>query len=93
MTAKRCRRIKGLYVRDSLPEASRSVERGSVVKSPKQPESWPEVLKAWRKRRGLTQREASEFFGVTIRSYNRWENGTSRPIFGVPKHAREILDN
>lgn len=53
--------------------------------------SWPEVLKAWRAAKGLTQREAAGFFEVTLRTYQRWEDGEVRPLFNTPQMVEEVL--
>jgi transcriptional regulator with XRE-family HTH domain len=57
----------------------------------KKPENWPEVLKAWRERRGITQKEAAERIGVNIRTYQRWEEGTARPTFPNPAVNEDIF--
>ncbi len=53
--------------------------------------SWPEVLKAWRAAKGLTQREAAVFFEVALRTYQNWEEGGARPIFKTPQMVEEVL--
>lgn len=58
---------------------------------PKNDESWPEVLKAFRSRRGLTQKAAAELLGVPIITYRKWEQGRANPIFRSPEAAKEIL--
>lgn len=45
----------------------------------KKTNDWQKVLKAWRKREGLTQAEAAKYFGVNIATYQRWEIGLSKP--------------
>jgi transcriptional regulator with XRE-family HTH domain len=57
----------------------------------KKTENWPEVLKAWRERRGITQKEAAERFSVDIRTYQRWVGGEVAPIFKEPNFAKEIF--
>jgi transcriptional regulator with XRE-family HTH domain len=61
----------------------------SVAK--KKTENWPEVLKAWRERRGITQKEAADRLGVAMRTYQGWEGGEQNPIFKSPSQAVEIL--
>jgi DNA-binding transcriptional regulator YiaG len=39
----------------------------------------PKHLKAWREKRKFTQREASEFLGVSLRTYEKWEQGDRFP--------------
>ena len=34
-------------------------------------------LQRWRKRRGITQRQAAELMGVTTTTWSRWESDTS----------------
>lgn len=48
-------------------------------------EDWPEVLKAWRARKGFTQREAAERIGVALRTYEDWERGINKPSLITPK--------
>ena len=38
----------------------------------------PDQLKSIRKTAGLTQPEAANLVGVTVRTFQRWESGTSR---------------
>lgn len=54
-------------------------------------DSWPEVLKAWRARRGFTQKQAAEFLGVSLPTIRKWEQGASKPTFLAPSIAREIV--
>lgn len=55
------------------------------------PRSWPEVLKFWRERRGLTQREAAVFFEVGMRTYQRWEEGGAKPVFKKPEMVEDVF--
>ncbi|MEI7532872.1 MAG: helix-turn-helix transcriptional regulator [Verrucomicrobiae bacterium] len=57
----------------------------------KKVESWPVVLKDWRARRGITQKEAAERLGVAMRTYQGWEGGEKKPIFPSPGAAEEIF--
>lgn len=57
----------------------------------KKVESWPVVLKDWRARRGITQKEAAERLGVAMRTYQRWEEGAAKPIFPTPAANAEIF--
>jgi transcriptional regulator with XRE-family HTH domain len=57
----------------------------------KKVESWPVVLKAWRARRGITQKEAAERLGVAMRTYQGWEGGEKKPIFKTPESASEVF--
>ena len=63
----------------------------SPVSKKKKVESWPVVLKDWRARRGITQKEAAERLGVDIRTFQRWEGGEVSPIFKSPGAAEEIF--
>lgn len=57
----------------------------------KKVESWPVVLKDWRARRGITQKEAAERLGVAMRTYQAWEGGEQNPIFKTPSANAEIF--
>lgn len=43
---------------------------GEVVK--------PEAVKAWRAGKGLTQKAAAALVGVTMRTWQNWESGSTR---------------
>jgi DNA-binding XRE family transcriptional regulator len=53
---------------------------------------WPAVLKAWRGRKGITQKEAAEVLGVGMRTYQGWEQGEVNPIFKTPSAIADILN-
>lgn len=59
-------------------------------KNPK-PEEWPAVLKAWRKRRSYTQKQAAEVIDCSLSAYRQWEQGVAQPTMMAPSLAREIL--
>ena len=41
--------------------------------------SFADELKAWRRRKGLTQKEAAAHLGVEWRTYEGWEHGRFEP--------------
>src|SRR5690348_11769553 len=43
------------------------------------PMGFPEELKAWRRKRGLTQVEAARLFQLTEQAYSNWEVGRKAP--------------
>jgi len=51
---------------------------------------WPAVLKAWRARKGLTQKEAAEFLKTPLVTFRKWEQGVSKPYLS-PRSAKIIL--
>ena len=59
---------------------------------PKKPTAtdWPAVLKAWRSRRGLTQKQAAELIGVALRTYEDWERGVNKPTL-IPTHVAKCF--
>jgi DNA-binding transcriptional regulator YiaG len=38
-----------------------------------------QVIKTYRKKKGLTQQEFSQYFKVSIRTLSRWESGEVQP--------------
>jgi transcriptional regulator with XRE-family HTH domain len=42
-------------------------------------ELFKDMLKRWRKERGLPQKQAADIFGVTVRGYQKWEAGRCVP--------------
>ena len=52
---------------------------------------FPEELKAWRQKRGLTQAEAAELFQVTETSYANWETGRKAPRGLARTRVREVI--
>ena len=65
----------------------------AMPKKTKEPERWPEVLKDWRARRGITQKEAADRLGVPLQTFRNWEQGISRPIFKTPESAAEVFSD
>jgi transcriptional regulator with XRE-family HTH domain len=53
--------------------------------------TWPEVLKAWRARRGITQKQAAEELGVGMRTYQKWENGERKTSHLPPDNIFKLL--
>lgn len=54
-----------------------------LIASLAEPPPEPPLLLTFRERRGFTQRQAARWYGVTERSWRRWENGevrTPRPV-------------
>lgn len=41
--------------------------------------TWKIILKSWRTKAGLLQKEAAEKLGVSVRTYQGWEEGKSTP--------------
>lgn len=39
----------------------------------------PERLKAWRAFKGFTQRQAADYFGAAMQTYQSWEQGRVEP--------------
>ena len=48
------------------------------------------ILKTGRAIKGLSQDEVAEFYGISRRTYQRWENGKSNVPYN---HLRSILDD
>jgi transcriptional regulator with XRE-family HTH domain len=55
-----------------------------------------DLVRRWRERRGFTQQQAAEWYGVTERSWQRYESGerpVPRPLLIIvwrsEKHARQ----
>lgn len=54
---------------------------------PKSKKHQPEIdFRSWRDRQGWTQREAADYLGVSIKTYQHWEQG-----WGKPKVVKPIL--
>jgi DNA-binding transcriptional regulator YiaG len=51
----------------------------TIAKVPLIMEEFPEQLKAWRKRRGYTQKNASTLLGIPIRTLQQWEERRRTP--------------
>jgi len=49
----------------------------------------PETLKAWRKRRKITQQSAAALLDVSISTFQKWEQGALEP----GGFAREVIRN
>lgn len=84
---------EGMNIQNCQPPQRKVESPGMPKKLPKTSGNWPEVLKAWRARRGLTQREAAELLGVPLSTFRRWEQGVSRPVFDSPSAVIEIVTN
>lgn len=52
---------------------------------------FPEELKAWRRKQGLTQAEAAELFQITETSFANWETGRKAPRGLLRTRVLEIL--
>lgn len=62
-----------------------------VTNNPDSSNDWPAVLKDWRKRKGFTQKQAAEFCGVALRTYEQWEHGIAKPTMIAPISLAEII--
>ena len=49
-------------------------------------------LKDLRKKKGLTQEQLAEKFGVSSRSVSRWENGNTMPELGILVELAEYYE-
>lgn len=49
-------------------------------------------VKETRKRTGLTQSKFAEYFGVPVRTVQKWERNGSTPPEYIPKMMSRILD-
>ena len=54
---------------------------------------FPEQLRAWRKRQGLTQAEAAELFQLTETGYANWEVGRKAPRGLMRTRVLEIIQD
>ena len=55
---------------------------------PKPKKLKPEIdFRSWRDRQGWTQREAAEYLGVSIKTYQHWEQGWASPKVVKPIKA------
>ena len=51
----------------------------------------PEKLKQWRKANNLAQKQAADIFGVTLRAYQYWESGKTKPANTCIKCVEEKI--
>lgn len=51
----------------------------------------PEEIKTFRLNRRLTQKTMSELLGVSVVSYNRWENGKVKPSILAVNKLKEVM--
>jgi len=51
----------------------------------------PSKLRAWRKARGLSQSQAAPVLGITLRSLENWEQGTTQPRGLARVHLLQLL--
>ena len=54
---------------------------------------FPEELKAWRRKQGLTQAEAAELFQVTETGFGNWEMGRKAPRGLTRTRVFEIIQD
>ncbi len=80
-----------MSLKSKLQEKDEASINDAMPKKTREIESWPEVLKAWRARRNITQKEAADRLGVPLSTYRRWEQATSRPIFPTPEAAADVF--
>ena len=52
---------------------------------------WQKVLKAWRKREGITQTEAAKLCNMSLDGYQKWEYGITKFHRTSPKLMEQIL--
>lgn len=48
-------------------------------------------LKRWRKSLGYTQREAADYLGSALQTYQQWEQGRREPVGAARKGIERIL--
>lgn len=51
---------------------------------------FPEFLRAWRMRSGLTQSQAAEALGESVRAYENWEQGHRKAT--AERYIRELVN-
>lgn len=52
----------------------------------------PAKLRAWRKARGLSQSQAAPVLGLTKRTLENWEQGTTQPRGLARVHLLQLLN-
>ena len=53
-------------------------------------DAWPQLIKRYRLRHGLTQAGFAASIGVSQRTVSRWERGEDRPSLALQKHLRDL---
>jgi transcriptional regulator with XRE-family HTH domain len=52
---------------------------------------WPQALKEYRRRRGLTQSALAEVLDVDPTTISRWERGRDRPALGIQRRLKSLV--
>jgi transcriptional regulator with XRE-family HTH domain len=68
---------------DTIPGVGKSSKKAAG--------QWPGVLKAWRTKRGFTQKQAAKFLGVALKTYEHWERAIARPTILSVGRLESIL--
>lgn len=53
--------------------------------------TFPQTLKRWRRRRGLSQSQAAPVLGVPLKTLQNWEHGRNTPGTLASAHLAQLL--
>ena len=53
--------------------------------------SYSKILKSYRQKHLLTQKELAKLLGVSFASVNRWENSKFEPTMRIKRKIRDLL--
>jgi transcriptional regulator with XRE-family HTH domain len=53
--------------------------------------TFPDRIKQWRKAKNLAQKQAADIFGISLRAYQYWESGKTKPAKTCIKCVEEKI--
>ena len=51
----------------------------------------PEILRRWRRKRGLSQSQAARLLGVPVKTFQAWEHGRNEPRTLARAHLDQLI--
>lgn len=79
---------KRVYTPEQLKEKYRRAKEKSNAEKPVLREKQREIIQAWRRKEGLSQKEAAERMGISTITLNRWECGARKANWQTLADAR-----